>query len=562
MTPRPSNPPVRRPALGLCLALTLGAMPALAAPVPARESVSPFLELEAEVPLGDVGVGLAIAATPAGELYLSDESRGGIRRLAADGMAWQPLIAADPGSKLPRHPAAIATDAAGRLWVTDTDRRRVVVIGPAGEPAQTYEDGRRLLRKPTRLARLGDGRMTVWDTEGSALVQFGSESDPLAPAIALLSSHPGADFCLPADRGVAYCVAADHKTFTSQASGKTLATWTPPGPYPRIGDVVIAPTGDLYLTDTAGRRLYLLTADLGTATRLRVYESLFQSPTHLALAEGRLWLLDEGRKSALQFHPRIAETAWEHSLLGEEYLTLGLFEPALSELEAAQRLGLDRPDLTLNIGSARYGLGQFAAAIAAWEALPPEVRDQPAARLRRANAQFRLGRHQEAVEGYAAIPPTAAEYQAARFNLAQVHLTMGEYEPARAALADLLRAKPDNPQARLALARALIGLGRAQEAAALLEPLTQTGAVAGPITGEAAYLLGHQRLAAGHAQQALPLLELAATLGPHYHAVLADLAQAYQQLGDAERARLYAQRAADLSTDADHLASLILEDAP
>ena len=128
MTPRPSNPPVRRPALGLCLALTLGAMPALAAPVPARESVSPFLELEAEVPLGDVGVGLAIAATPAGELYLSDESRGGIRRLAADGMAWQPLIAADPGSKLPRHPAAIATDAAGRLWVTDTDRRRVVVI--------------------------------------------------------------------------------------------------------------------------------------------------------------------------------------------------------------------------------------------------------------------------------------------------------------------------------------------------------------------------------------------------------------------------------------------------
>jgi tetratricopeptide (TPR) repeat protein len=548
--------------LGLCLVLTLGVVSALSATVPAREPVSPLLELEAEVPLGDVGVGLAIAATPAGELYLSDESRGGIRQRDADGTAWRPLIAADPGPKLPRHPTAIATDAAGQLWVADADRRRVVVIGPAGEPVQTYEDGRRLLRKPTRLARLADGRMTAWDSEGSALVKFGSESDPLAPAIALLSSHPGADFCLPADHGIAYCVAADRKTLTRQANGKTLATWTPPGPYPRIGDLALTPTGDLYLTDTAGRRLYLLTQDLGTATRLRVYESLFQSPTQLALVSGRLWLLDEGRKSVLKFRPRTAETAWEHTLLGEEYLTLGLYESALHELEAGQRLGLDRPDLMLNIGSARYGLGQFAAAIAAWDALPREVRDQPAAGLRRANAQFRLGHHRPAADGYAAIPPTAAEYQAARFNLAQAHLAMGEYEPACATLADLLTAKPDNPPVRLALARALIGLGRAQEAATLLEPLTKPGPVAGLMAGEAAYLLGHQRLAAGDAQEALPLLEQAASLGPNYRAALTDLAQAYRQLGDAERARFYAQRAADLGTDADHLASLILEDAP
>jgi hypothetical protein len=123
----------------------------------------------------------------------------------------------------------------------------------------------------------------------------------------------------------------------------------------------------------------------------------------------------------------------------------------------------------------------------------------------------------------------------------------------------LLVTQPDNAQARLALARALVGLGREHEAYPMLERLAQGS---GPAAGQAAYLLGHQRLLAGDARAALPLLEQAARLGPHYRAALTDLAQAHRQLGHGEHARLYEQRAAGLERDTAYLATLILEDAP
>lgn len=400
MTIRPMHPCLRRQtiALGVCLALTGGA-PADAAPANAagiREPASPFLELEAEIPLGDAGVGLDIAVGPAGDLYLSDEARGGIRRLSPGAVAWQPLVTAGGSAKIPRHPTAIAADESGRLWIADGDRRRVVVMDAAGEVLQTYEDGRRSMRKLTRLARATDGRMAAWDAETSTLLQLGNEADPIAPVIAPLSTHPGTGFCIPAAPQNVYCVGADRKTLTRQVNGEPLTSWTAPGTYPRIGGFVVAPRGDVYLADTAGRRLYLLDAELSVPIRLRLYESLLQSPTRLAVSGTHLWLLDEGRKSVLRFQARTAESAWEHAILGEEYLALGQHDPALQELKRAQRLGLDHPELTFNLGIANYGLGRFAEALAAWDALPPEDQGQSKHQFWRANAQFRLGHHRDA----------------------------------------------------------------------------------------------------------------------------------------------------------------------
>ncbi|MBK1646491.1 hypothetical protein CKO25_17935 [Thiocapsa imhoffii] len=542
---------------GVCLALTGGA---IAHADNAIQAVSPshFLELVNEIPLEGSGVGLDLTASPSGVLYLSDQSQGGIRRLASDDAAWQILISSDPKADLPRHPASIEVGTDARLWIADTDRRRVVVVGASGDPAETYQD-RQQLDKPTRLARALDGSMTVWDVQSNRLVRLNPTTSSTPPTVSVVASHPGADFCVPAQPSVTYCVATDRKTVTRHAAGETSATWTAPGTYPRLADLHVGPHGEVFMIDTAGRRLYRSDPQLAAPLRLRLYEPMLQSPTRLALAGDQLWLLDEGRKSILHLRLRTAETAWEHAILGEEYLGVGLADSALGELTTAQRLGLDHPDVILNLGAAQYDLGDFRAALDAWERLPPELRDSTQVRFRRANALFRLGHYKDAALLFEGIEPTASEYPTARFNLAQANRALGDDASAYAALTELLAAAPEHERARLSLAMVLIGLGRDDEANRLLDALAQGG---GAVSGEAAFSLGQRRLAAGDLSSAVALLEQAARLGPHYRSALTTLAIAHRQRGDEAQARLYEQRAAALELDTTNLATLILENAP
>lgn len=537
----------RSRAIAACLSLL-----SVSTSVAAADVVSRFLELESEIPVRQFGVNLDIAATATGEVYLSSESRGGIWRLAEDNPVWVPLIQGEPGPDVPRHPESIDTDSSGDIWASDADRHRVVVIGPAGQVNRSYSDGGRILRKPSLLSVADEEHVGVWIADNGNLVLLAKDS----AVIAAFSPVPKSDYCVLVDPVTAYCVQADRKTLSRHAAGETVGTWALTGPYARIGDLELAPDGEIYLTDTSGRRIFAVSGDLKSAKRFRLYESLLQTPTRLTATVDRLWLVDEGRKAVMQFRLRTAETAWEHALLGEEYLALSLHEAALQELNIARGLGLHRSDLAINVGIALYGLGRYQDALAAWGKLDtvPETRDRM--RLWRGNALFRLGRYEEAANEYDAVAEESADGPRAMFNLGQVHLVLGKYGPAKAQFQRLLQRDPGHAFAKVGLARAHIGLGETERAV----PLLVEAASEGPAADVARYHLGHLRLTTGEVEAALPLLERAAKQGPYFRAALRDLIEANRRLGDTERARFYEQRLESLREDADALAAFILED--
>lgn len=520
--------------------------------VGASDGVSRFLELESEMPIRQFGVNVDIAATPKGEVYLSSESRGGIWRLTEDRPVWVPLIQGRPGPDVPRHPESIDTDSSGDIWAADADRHRVVVISPAGQVTQTHSDAGRVLRKPSLLSVADEEHVGVWIADNGALVLLAKDS----AAIAAFSPVPKSDYCVLADPVTAYCVQADRKTLSRHTAGKTTGTWELTGPYARIGDLEPAPDGEIYLTDTSGRRIFAASGDLKSAKRFRLYESLLQTPTRLTATADRLWLVDEGRKTVMQFRLRTAETAWEHALLGEEYLALSLHQAALRELKIARDLGLSAPDLALNIGIALYGLGRYQNALTAWRKLDGVPETDDLMRLWQGNALFRLGRYEEAVRAYEAVPGESPDGRRAIFNLGQVHLALGQYSPAKRQFQRLLTQEPGNAFARVGLARAYIGLGDTEHAVPLLVEVASDG----PAADIARYHLGHLRLTKGEVEAALPLLERAAKQGPYFRAALRDLIEANRRLGDLERARFYEQRLASMRGDADALAAFILED--
>jgi tetratricopeptide (TPR) repeat protein len=351
-------------------------------------------------------------------------------------------------------------------------------------------------------------------------------------------------------------VQADRKTLSRHASGKATGTWELTGPYARIGDLELAPDGDIYLTDTPGRRIFAVSDDLKSAKRFRLYESLLQTPTRLTSTADRLWLVDEGRKAVMQFRLRTAETAWEHALLGEEYLALSLHEAALRELEIARGLGLSMPDLELNVGIALYGLGRYQDALTTWRKLGDIPETQDVMGLWRGNALFRLGRYEDAVRAYDAVREESADGTRAVFNLGQARLALGQYGPAKMQFQRLLQRVPGNAFAKVGLARAHIGLGEIERAVPLLVEVASEG----PAADVARYHLGHLRLTTGEVEAALPLLERAAKQGPYFRAALRDLIEANRRLGDTERARFYEQRLESLREDTDTLAAFILED--
>lgn len=535
--------------IAICLLLSSGGSGALAS-----DRVSRFLELEQEISVSKLGVKLDIAATADGEVYLSGESRGGLWQLAEQSWAWRPLIFPKEAPDAPRHPESIDTDFSGDLWVSDADRHRVVIISPTDGVMRVLDDGGRILRKPSVLSVADADHMGVWTADDRVLVVMTKDS----PSLTALSSVPKADYCILYDLTSTYCVQADRRTLSRYTTGRSTRTWQLDGPYARIGDLEAAPDGRLYITDTAGRRIFAVAADLGSAKRFRLYESLFQTPTRLTVTEDRLWLVDEGRKTVMQFRLRTAETPFEHNLLGEEYLALSLHEAALQELTLAHDLGLKGADLDLNIGIALYGLGRYQDALATWTKLAGEPETQGLLRLWQGNALFRLEQYEAAVKAYEAVPEESPDGSRAIFNLGQTYLALDQYAQAKRVFQHLLRRNPDHPFAAVGLARSHMGLGEAEQAAPLLVAAAAEGAAA----DVARYYLGHLRLTMGDSEAALPLLERAATQGPYFRAALNDLADLNRRLGNAERARFYQQRLQSLPQDADSLAAFILEDKP
>lgn len=525
----------------------------LTAPFRLDASVSRFLELATEIPLRGLGVGLDVAAGPQGQTYLSSESQGGIWRLQDGGSTWVPLVSGAPGPDVPRHPIGILADPQGRIWVADGDGGQVVVMDAQGRVKQLFGGGRQLpLRNRAALSQADLNQVAVWSTETRSLTLLSLQPEVLPRS----QSFADASLCIVAGPATQVCIGEERNTLVAYEDGQVSGRITLGGRYARVGDLEPASGGKIYLTDTVGRRIYATTPNLGTATRFRLYESLLQTPTRLAVAEDRLWLVDEGRQSLLGFRIRDAESAWEHAILGEEYLALGLDQEAYDELQRAQALGLYHPDITLQIGIALYGLEQFEEALGRWGGLAAASQASGALDLWRGNALFRLGRYPEALDAYMSVKAGDPDYPRARFNLAQAHLSLGQFEPARALLEELVARRPEHAFARLSLARALMGLGDHRRAEDLLRETLARGQAA----QLALYQLGHLYLVTGDTASALPLLEQAAEQGPYFRAALSDLIEAHQRVGNLQAVQGYRQRLHSLVGTAKALDPVILED--
>jgi tetratricopeptide (TPR) repeat protein len=299
--------------------------------------------------------------------------------------------------------------------------------------------------------------------------------------------------------------------------------------------------------------LLALSERLQPAQRFYLYEHLLRRPTRFTFQGDSLWLIDEGLQELLQLTLRTAVTGLDHALLGEEYLALNLFVPALQELDTALRLGQQHAEIYLLRGRALYGLGRYAEALTAFDRA-----DRPLHDFWRGNALFRLGRYEDALQAFQAALELEPDNDLFLFNSAQALLTLGRFSPAEAVFRRLLARVPDHPQARMGLARALLGTGEHNSAIAILTELTKDSRA----ERAARHYLGLAYLQSGDLKAALPLLERSAREGPFFKEAFSALALAYRRSDQPERALYFEQRLKTFDRQAQSLRGYILENNP
>lgn len=531
--------------------LGLGTMAAVLLASVSAASDTAYLELERSYSLTGKGVGLDVAASPTGTIYLSSASLPGLWKLDQGTGEFQALTVYQPGSREPSplqlFPEAIEVDGQGRLWIADATLRRVYIISSAGDLLATLGSPEPTLDAPVALSRFDENGMAVWDRQAGVLWRF-SETLELLDAW-----RPGAEPLLCIALGIerSVCVLAGERELVAYRQGHPVARHIEDDRYSRIGDIVPGPDGQLFLSDVSGKRLRSLSSALDVSQRFYLYESLFVRPTRFTLQGDHLWLIDEGREELLRFALRTAVTGLEHALLGEEYLALGYCRPALDELDTALRLGYRDDAVRLLRGRALYGLQRYSEALAEFEQLAGPRRD-----FWRGNALFRLGHYGEAVRAFQNALQHEPDNSLALFNLAQTLLEVERYADAEAVYRELVAAAPDHLQARLGLARSVLGQGDHGTAMEILRMLINEDGIG----REARHYLGLAHLAAGVPETALPWLERAAEEGPYFKEALAGLVEANRRLGRIARARRHEQQMHAVDRQAERLGILLLEE--
>lgn len=524
--PRHASSAVGR-AVVMGLGVVVGGMAAASTP-------TPYLDLEARIPLQGLGVGLDIDVAPEGKVYVGSRSKG-LWYLRRDG-GWgaiqvREVVGRGRERHLRLHPERIAAGSGDTVWAVEPDKARVLEIDPQGHVRRRYGASDGLHEPSFAVWRPMDG-LAIWDKALQRLVSPGRPV-PQEP----LQGGPYT-LCTPGDSIYRYCIRAAGTAVVALAGGQAVATVSAREGHAKWADLTVDPEGQVYAVDPTRRRIYRFEPGLAGSHRLVLYEDLFTEPTRVAVADGSLWLIDEGRKVLYRYRIRKAVTGLEHRLLGEEQLAVGAFESALATLRKAQALGDQDPSLGLNMGRALYGLGRYQEALAALEQAARVPGAMPEAELWKAHALFRLGRYAEAAAIYRRLSAHPRLGAVARFDLGQAWLAQGQYIRAREVFEALHREEPGRDSYRLGLARALAGLGDRGQAERLLKEIDADS----PLFGRAQYERGELYRQAGRLKEARSALEVAARRGPIYRRALLALADVYQRLGDPARAEVLRSR--------------------
>jgi len=512
-----------------------------------------YLQLERSYSLVGKGVGLDVAASAVGTVYISSPSLPGLWRLDQDTGEFLPITVyqQEPGSQvqspLRLFPEAIEFDGQGRLWIADATLRQVHIVSDAGNLVTAMGSPELPLDTPIGLTRLGNHGMAVWDRKAGMFWRFSAALEPFDS-----QRLEPAPYCTMLGAKHSVCVTTDERELVVYQQGQPVARHILEGEdYSRIGDLVPGMDGQFYVSDISGKRLLSFSSELDVLQRFYLYESLFRSPTRFAIQDDRLWLIDEGREELLHFTLRTAETALEYALLGEEYLVLGYYQPALNALNTALRMGHGEDAIRLLKGRALYGLQRYLEALAEFE---PLTGSQP--EFWYGNTRFHLGHYGEAIRAYQNALQYEPDNPLILFNLAQSLLEVGRYADAEGVYRELVIAMPDHLHARLGLARSVLGQGDHDAAMEILQMLANEDTIG----RQARHYLGLAHLAADAPETALPWLERAAQEGPYFKEALGALAEANRRLGRFAQARHHEQQMHAVDRQAEQLGDLILEE--
>jgi tetratricopeptide (TPR) repeat protein len=501
-----------------------------------------YLDLRGTFDIGMFGVGLDVAVTPDGKVFISDPGRSSLWNLQKDTGTFVPVDFKGVTKGYYLNPVAIAADRDMRLWIANPDLHQILVCKPDGEITVVFDKKTVYMDWPVSLSGLSDGRIAAWDSKEQALILF-STSENRGVEVRRLRHvlHGNAVACVVDASDDIVCLDSDQRSLVKIKGEKVVARQSfsekDIKDYVRLSDLEIGPGGYLYVTDSAGRRLMYLGSDFQTAGRFLLYEQLFRTPTSFAFQTNDLWLIDEGRKELMHFVVRSASSGLEHALLGEEYLVLGYFGPGLKEFKTAKGSGRAGPDVELLLGKAFYGLKQYAQALSAFSKAYDE--GISSASFWKGNALFRLGRYQAAETAYQSALASQNNKNLVWFNLGQTYLVLNHFQEAREAFSQILFTEPDSLQAMIGLGKAYAGQRAYVKAIEVFKKL----ALQRPVAREARYYLGTCYLGLGAYEEAIPLLEQAASQGPYFKDAFKGLARAYRATGKWDASDRYARKA-------------------
>lgn len=206
-------------------------------------------------------------------------------------------------------PRAVAIDAAGRSYVADRARRRVVVFGPSGEPEAEIgrpSSARGGLVAPSAVAVDPNGDLLIAD-EGSGWIERYSPGDrwlgrlggpTVLNAPGSLAVYPdGSLLVLNGQGGSLVRLARDGRVLARGSAGQ-------PGGVNRFTGLALDPSGDAFAVDSALGQVRRFDGDLVDRGGFAV-ASAGSSPVPLAIAQGdgALWVTNPAARTVDRYRP-------------------------------------------------------------------------------------------------------------------------------------------------------------------------------------------------------------------------------------------------------------------
>ncbi|MEE4359723.1 MAG: hypothetical protein V2I97_24850, partial [Desulfococcaceae bacterium] len=321
--------------------------------VQAAASDTLYPELKDSFDVSGLGADPDIAVTEEGEVYIISSAKPGLWHLQKKQRIFAPVYIKGVPKDYFFSPSSVESGKDGELWIANPHMHEILVCSSTGEVLRKFDRENAGLEWPHFLFRSADGKIGAWDKRQKKIFIFDPvENKVISKKLTVNSSFTcmqdagGNTLCFDTDNGRVIKISGENAVTEAFPKSGT------PQIYPKIHHMENGPGNSLFYTDS--KHMAYVSADLEPLGRFLLYEHLFIRLSRFTFQGDHLWLMDEGRQELMHFLVKKAETALEHLLLGEEYLALGHFAPALEEILKAESLGQKGAETDMATGKAYY----------------------------------------------------------------------------------------------------------------------------------------------------------------------------------------------------------------